>query len=223
MEITKRLLMVNDDMVNLESMPSMFVRRGIDLIIVGSVADALQKLKEGRFDFIITDVSLSGGPTGIDLIKEIRKTDKETKIAVATGYGGEYEKEAFAAGANFYFEKPLDLEEHILKPLGIKYEKSPLEAKPAPAKDNKPTLRQAIHEVTNRDNLVIMVSGLLREACEAFVREHNPSGVTRAFIQRVTDDAMDIEDAGKNSDILLKKVRTTVYRKINPDEVVIDD
>ena len=215
--------MVNDDMMDLESIPAMFARRGIELIVVGSVADALTHIKRGRFDLILTDISLIGGATGIDLIKEIRKTDKETKVAVATGYGSEYEKEAFAAGANFYFEKPLDLEEHIFKPLGIESRKSPLDVKPTPAKENKPTLRQAIHEVNNRDNLVIMVSGLLKEACEAFIREVNPSAVTRAFIQRVIDDAADIEDAGKNSDILLKKVRATVYKKLNADEVVIDD
>jgi hypothetical protein len=41
MAMEKRLRMGNDDMVHLESVPLMFVRRGIELIIVGSVAEAL--------------------------------------------------------------------------------------------------------------------------------------------------------------------------------------
>ena len=224
MEIKKRLLMVNDDMLEMESLPFMYKRHGIDLVVVGSVKDALEQLKKGKFDFILTDISLIGTQTGIDLIKEIRKTDKETKIAVSTGYSDEYKDAAMAAGANYYFEKPLNLQEHVLEPLGIDISrpKEKEEIKPMPARETKLTLRQAAHEIGNRHNVVIMVSGLLKETAQTFIKEKHTPQEIKEFLQRVVDDSADIEDAGKNADSLLKNIRTAVYNKINPDELTVE-
>jgi DNA-binding NtrC family response regulator len=223
MDAMKRLLMVNDDMVEMESLPFMYKRHGIDLVVVGSVKDALEQLKKNKFDFILTDISLIGRETGIDLIKEVRKTNKDTKIAVSTGYSDEYKDQAMAAGANYYFEKPLDLSEHVLKPMGLDIERKPQEEKkPMPAREKGATLRQAVHEINNRDNLVIMVSGLLKEAAQTFIKEKHTPKEIKEFLQRVVDDSSDIEDAGKNADELLKKVRGAVYPKLNPDDVVIE-
>jgi hypothetical protein len=96
------------------------------------------------------------------------------------------------------------------------------EKKPMPAKEKGTTLRQVVHEINNRNNLVIMVSGLLKEAAQAIIKDKKSPAEIKQFIQRVIDDSSDIEDAGKNADELLKKVRTVVYNKINADDMTVE-
>jgi len=218
----KRMLMVNDDMVGMENLPQMYLHFGIDLVIVGSFEEALKNVKECKFDFIMTDVALNGPRTGIDLVREVRKIDQNVKVAVATGYGYEYRLQAKVAGANLYFLKPLDFEEHILNPLGITHKSLDKNKDNAVAVAQEMTLRRAVHDIANSNNLVIMVSGLLKEVAEGFIKEKKTAEDVEEFLQRVADDAGDIETAAKTADSLLKKVRESVYNKLNADEVTVE-
>ena len=92
---------------------------GVDVEIAADYDSALKKLQSERFDLIMIDVGLVGPFNGIDLLREIRKEDKQTKIFILTAYGEEYKADAQAAGADQYFMKPLDPVNHILKPLRL--------------------------------------------------------------------------------------------------------
>lgn len=221
METKKRLLIVNDDMVEMGSIPAMFSRRGVEAVVVGSVKEALDQINTSKFDLIITDISLNGNQSGINLIKEIRKTDKHTKIVVATGYGQEYKELAISVGANFYFEKPLDVEEHIFKPLGIEARKHPGWKKPMPVDREEFTLRKAVHEIGNKNNDVILIAGLLREVLEKLIVEESLSDKAKSVLERAVVDLLDIEKSGKDGDALLKKVRGVIYPLVDPDEIGI--
>jgi len=223
MEIKKRLLMVNDDMVEMDSLPLIFARRGIDTVVVGSVKEALGQLKNGKFDLVITDIALNGSQTGIDLIKEVRKTDKDTKIAVATGYGDHYQKAALEAGANFYFEKPLDFQKHVLEPIGVEIPPVKEEKKTMPANEQQFTLRKAVHEIGNRHNGVILISSLLKEKLSNLAKEEKFSAKVKAAIAGAIDDLSDVEKSGKAADALLKTVREAVYEKVNPDDIIVKE
>lgn len=220
----KKLLIANDDIAENKIFAESFKRKGIDAVLVGSVAEALEQVKNVKFDLIVTDIGLKeGGKAGLDIIKEIRKIDKDVKIFVSTGYGDHFKEESLAAGADGYFGKPYDMDELFYKPLGIKIKKTEARRKPVGGKDRRFSLREIIHALGNKHNCVVMVSSLLKEAVEELSGEENISGKTKTIMNRVTADLADIEEAGKRADALLKKISKAVYSKINPDEIKVEE
>lgn len=221
----KKLLIVNDDMVADKSGTAHLIeslaRRGIDVVVVANVDDALIQTKKTEFDLIITDISLKGDKTGLDLIKEIRKTDKQTKIFVATGFGDFYKQQAIEAGANLYFEKPMDLREHILAPLGLAEKPSIEKKEPAMAK-SKVSLRRTVHDIGNKNNCTVMVSSILKNDVSEHLKKQKLSAETKELLDRVIEDLGDIYQAGKEADDLLKKVRETVYKQVDPDKLMVE-
>jgi two-component system, OmpR family, response regulator VanR len=75
--------------------------------------DGLEKYAEIKPDIIITDIKMPG-LNGIDMIKQIRKSDKTTKIIVATAFlETSYLIEAVELGLIKYLVKPI-MEENLL-------------------------------------------------------------------------------------------------------------
>lgn len=219
----KKLLIANDDIAENKIFVESFKRKGIDAVLVGSAKEVLEQIKNVKFDLIVTDIGLKeGGDAGLGIIKEIRKIDQDVKIFVSTGYGDHFKEESLAAGADGYFGKPYDMEELFYKPLGIETKKTEARREPVTAEDKRFSLREIIHELGNKHNCVIMISSLLKEAVEELPGEENISEKTKAIMGRTIADLADIEEAGKQADALLKKIRKTVYSKINPDEVKVE-
>lgn len=78
--------------------------------------DGLEKYKEIKPDVIITDIKMPK-LNGLDMIKEIRKTDKTTKIIIATAFlETSYLVEAIELGLVKYLVKPI-MEDNILNVL----------------------------------------------------------------------------------------------------------
>lgn len=78
--------------------------------------DGLEKYKEIKPDVIITDIRMPK-LNGLDMIKEIRKTDKTTKIIIATAFlETSYLVEAIELGLVKYLVKPI-MEDNILNVL----------------------------------------------------------------------------------------------------------
>ncbi len=118
--VNKKILIVDDDLVKFaDTIKSSFEVKHIDADVVEGYDGAIKKTEKEKFDLIIIDVGLIGAFNGIDLLRAIRKVDKETKIYILTAYGEEYKKDALASGADQYLVKPLDPINHILKPLGL--------------------------------------------------------------------------------------------------------
>lgn len=115
----KKVLIVDDDLVGYsDTFQSIFDRRGIELAMADNFDGALEVVKKNSFDLILIDISLYGRDTGLEILKEIRKTDKQTLVYILTAYT-DYEEKAIAAGADKYIMKPLNYQEHIFKPLGV--------------------------------------------------------------------------------------------------------
>lgn len=69
--------------------------------------EALEKVRAGSFDFIITDAEMPR-KDGIELIKQIRAAGIPVKILLNSGCP-DYEAPAFAAGADGFILKPASL------------------------------------------------------------------------------------------------------------------
>src|SRR4030042_980854 len=71
-------------------------------------------IKEGTFDLLIADLKMPG-MGGIELIDEVRKTDKSIPILIITAYGSiESAEEAIHKGAYDYITKPFRKEQILI-------------------------------------------------------------------------------------------------------------
>ena len=72
--------------------------------------DAIALLKSRDYDFVITDIRLTGALSeeGMDILQYLKVYKSGIKVIVITGYGGrEIMQKAYSLGADSYFEKPV--------------------------------------------------------------------------------------------------------------------
>jgi CheY-like chemotaxis protein len=80
-----RILYVEDNALVRESTEELLQRPGREIVVCGSAEEALGLLQRGRFDLVITDVSLPE-MSGIELAKQILSTSPRAAIIIASGY-----------------------------------------------------------------------------------------------------------------------------------------
>jgi DNA-binding NtrC family response regulator len=70
--------------------------------------EALEFMKNKRYDLVITDLNMPG-MNGIDLLKEIKTIAPDTKVIIASGNGTVKSfMESIVLGASEYLNKPLE-------------------------------------------------------------------------------------------------------------------
>ena len=106
-----RVLHVDDEPTDLE-ITRIFLKReakdNFDIVGVLSAEEALKKLKEERFDVIVSDYKMPG-MDGLEFLETLRKNETHTNhlpFILFTGKGGEeVAKTAFNKGADRYIAK----------------------------------------------------------------------------------------------------------------------
>ncbi len=109
----KRLLIVDDEETLTFSLYQTFINAPIEceVITASTGTEAVQRIEEGPFDVVITDIALPG-VDGLDLLSIIKAHHPQTRVIVITAYGSdEREEQAYLRGAEKYIEKPFDLRE----------------------------------------------------------------------------------------------------------------
>ncbi len=108
-----KLLYVEDDK-NIQISTISILEEFFDCITVKDDGkDGLEAFKTGFYDLIITDINMPN-MTGIEMIKELRKYNKNIPVIVLTAYTEElYHNECILLGINWYLNKPLQLKSFI--------------------------------------------------------------------------------------------------------------
>lgn len=102
-----RILVVDDDALECRSLTEMLKLEGYEAHGALSGAEALDQLRQGQFDLVLTDVSMPE-ITGFDILKEVMARYPEITVILITGYGQiEGAVQAIKAGAYDYIPKPL--------------------------------------------------------------------------------------------------------------------
>ena len=103
-------LLVVDDEPDLRTLYEItLVRDGYEVECAGSVAQAWERLREGGFHAVVTDMRLPDG-SGLDLLRRIVQSGAALRTVVITAYGSaENAVQALKAGAFDYLTKPVDL------------------------------------------------------------------------------------------------------------------
>jgi CheY-like chemotaxis protein len=105
------ILVVEDDKINQEVAKIFLKRIGCEAAFAGSATEALESLKQRKYDLILMDCQLPG-KDGLELTNEIRAeepSDRRTPIIAMTANAIQGDREAcLAAGMDDYIAKPLD-------------------------------------------------------------------------------------------------------------------
>ncbi len=115
---TAKILIVDDELILRESLAGWLERDGHDINTAASGEEALEKLKNTRFDILLVDIKMEG-ISGLEVLKNVKDSDPEISVVMITAYGSiSTAIEAMKNGAYDYLLKPFDPNE-----LGILIEK----------------------------------------------------------------------------------------------------
>ena len=109
--MARRLLIVDDEETLTFSLYQSFIlsKKDYEVITAGSGEEALDRMNEGIFDLLITDIFMPG-ISGIDLLKKVKDQFPSTEVIVMTAYGSNDKKdEVIELGARHYVEKPFEM------------------------------------------------------------------------------------------------------------------
>ncbi len=113
-----RILIVDDELIMRESLAGWLERDGHDVQTSPSGEDALEKMKETRFDIFLVDIKMEG-ISGLDVLRHVKDNDPDVAVVMITAYGSiPTAIEAMKNGAYDYMLKPFDPNE-----LGVLIEK----------------------------------------------------------------------------------------------------
>lgn len=105
------VLVVDDDEMICVLLTDILSRHNISVVAAYNGVDALSKLAEQDIDLVLTDVNMPE-MSGIVLLEEIKKINKELPVIVMTGYGTEeIAVQALQNGAFNFCRKPFNVTE----------------------------------------------------------------------------------------------------------------
>jgi CheY-like chemotaxis protein len=109
--LNNRILLVDDEETIRFVLRETLISEGYNVDIAADAFQALEHFKLASYDLIITDIKMKG-MNGIQLIREIKRSDLELKIIIITAYGSlETVKEAAKLGVVEMISKPFKIQE----------------------------------------------------------------------------------------------------------------
>ena len=107
----KSLLIVDDDDPLRGRLSRAMEKKGFSVKEAKSVAESLELVKKSPTNFAVIDLRLEDG-SGLDVVKELLKAKKDSRIVMLTGYGNlPTAVAAVKAGAIDYIAKPVDADD----------------------------------------------------------------------------------------------------------------
>jgi DNA-binding NtrC family response regulator len=110
--VKARILVVEDERAIQLALSGLLGRAGYEVAVAGSGNEAIERLEDGAYDLVLTDLSLGRGPSGMDVLRIAKKLRPETVVVMITAHGSEkIAVEAMKGGAEDYVPKPFDNDE----------------------------------------------------------------------------------------------------------------
>lgn len=114
MEKTNRILVVDDERINLENISHILAQEGYDVTAADSGASAVEKIEQEHFDLVITDLKMAD-VDGIQVMETTKYRLPDAEVIVITGYATVTQAvEIMANGAFYFLSKPIKLNELLL-------------------------------------------------------------------------------------------------------------
>jgi len=108
---SKRILIVEDDHDLCEVVTLHLQGEGFEVVAVHSGKEGVKTFTQGRWNLVLLDWMLPG-ISGMDVLREIRRTDRHTPVLMLTARGEETDKVlGLELGCDDYMTKPFSLRE----------------------------------------------------------------------------------------------------------------
>ena len=105
------ILIVDDDEVFRSRLARAFRERGYEVRAANGYEDAMTAARDESPEMAIVDLRMTG-PSGLELVRDLKALDPSTRILVLTGYGSIATAiEAMRIGATYYLPKPADVDD----------------------------------------------------------------------------------------------------------------
>ncbi len=105
-----KILIVDDELIMRESLAGWLERDGHKVVTASSGEEALEILKDSRFDILLIDIKMEG-IGGLDVLRRVKESDPDVAVVMITAYGSiSTAIEAMKNGAYDYLLKPFDPE-----------------------------------------------------------------------------------------------------------------
>ncbi len=103
-----KILIVDDELIMRESLAGWLERDGHEVSAAASGEEAMEVLKDSRFDILLVDIKMEG-MSGLDVLKQVKESDPDVDVVMITAYGSiPTAIEAMKKGAYDYLLKPFD-------------------------------------------------------------------------------------------------------------------
>lgn len=110
-----KLLLIEDEPKTVQSIRQGLEENGYEVDVAYDGLIGLQLARRGSYQLIISDIIMPG-LNGIELCKELRKSDDQTPVLMLTALGTTDDKVVgFDAGADDYLVKPFEFKELIVR------------------------------------------------------------------------------------------------------------
>jgi DNA-binding NtrC family response regulator len=111
-----KILVVDDELDIREGLYDLLtLEGGYTVELAHNGGEGLRKLEGASYDLVLLDLMMPD-MSGMDVLRQVRKTDADTPIFMITAYGSvEAAVDALKLGANDYFSKPWDNEKLIIE------------------------------------------------------------------------------------------------------------
>jgi DNA-binding response OmpR family regulator len=109
MEKTRRILIAEDDYASADTMREYLQMHGFDCDVESRGGEVAKKITPDT-KIVILDINLAEGPTGLQLLADIKQANPEIKAMIITGDSiPENRLKSLRLGADYFFAKPIDL------------------------------------------------------------------------------------------------------------------
>jgi DNA-binding NtrC family response regulator len=110
--MTARILIVEDERAIRLALSGLLRREGYETNQAESGEEAIRALDKEAYDFVLTDLALGSGASGMEVLRSAKERQPETPVVMITAHGNEkIAVEAMKLGADDYVPKPFDNDE----------------------------------------------------------------------------------------------------------------
>jgi len=104
-----KVLVIDDEVEFTEALKRILERKGVEVDSAEKANEGVGKFLTMRPDVTILDFNLEDEKNGLDVLKEIRETSKDSKVILLTGSDDKTVKaEAEKLGISMFMSKPFD-------------------------------------------------------------------------------------------------------------------
>lgn len=157
-----RILVIDDEAIIHESCGRVLKEEGYEVETALSGREALEKLKEKRYDLVLSDIKMPG-MSGVETLEKMRKDIPDITVVMFTGYSSvDTARDSMKLGAFDYIPKPFTPEE-LLSVVKKALHKEAAAQKKKQIREQFEEITAAIRKTLNlREVLNLVVTGVVK-------------------------------------------------------------